>query len=69
MVGGAFRHKDDSDQERELIIFITPHIVTEEMLAQKSLPNFEPLNREQDIPTSRLEEVDKALAILEKKKL
>lgn len=69
VVGGAFRHKDDSDQERELIIFITPHIVTEEMLAQKSLPNFEPLNREQDIPTSRLEEVDKALAILEKKKL
>ncbi len=69
LVGGAFRHKDDSDQERELIIFITPHIVSEETLAKKSLTVYQPLDREQDIPASRLEEIEKTLTILEKKKL
>lgn len=35
-IGGAFRHKDKSGSERELIIFITPHIVREESLAKSA---------------------------------
>jgi type II secretory pathway component GspD/PulD (secretin) len=38
-VGGVFRHKDIAGSERELIIFITPHILTDkkEQVAQKSV--------------------------------
>src|SRR3990167_5965080 len=30
VLGAAFRHKDKSESQRELIIFITPHIIPEE---------------------------------------
>ncbi len=32
LIGGAFRHKDKDSKERELIIFITPHIITDDGL-------------------------------------
>ena len=35
-IGGAFRHKDKSGSERELIIFITPHIVRGEGLSKST---------------------------------
>lgn len=35
-IGGAFRHKDKSGSERELIIFITPHIINENSLSKST---------------------------------
>ncbi len=48
LIGAAFRHKNDSIQERELIIFITPHILKER---PSDLPAEQRVNivREQDV--------------------
>ena len=35
-IGGAFRHKDKNGSERELIIFITPHIIREDSLSKST---------------------------------
>ena len=71
-IGGAFRHRDKSNKDRELIIFITPHIVSPSTLAATNLPaapSYESLTREQDIPETRLNEIEKALTVFERKNL
>ncbi len=70
-IGGAFRHKDGEEKERELIIFITPHIISnrQKELVDASIAETPRLTREQDIPPHRLNEIDKALAIFEKEKM
>ncbi len=67
VLGRAFRHNDESEVERELIIFITPHILAEENVesALKTKEPYQPLSREQEIPARRKQEIDKALLILE----
>lgn len=72
LLGGAFRHRDKSNKDRELIIFITPHIVSPSSLAATNLPappTYESLTREQDIPETRLNEIEKALTVFERKNL
>ena len=51
-VGGAFRHKDNSIKERELVIFITPHIVQEKetTAGNNAEMNSHNLVREQETP-------------------
>lgn len=69
LVGRFFRHKDSSSSERELLIFITPTVVNE-----KGKP--EPIvreagaggMREQNIPTSRLKQIDQELKSIERQK-
>lgn len=69
LLGGAFRHKDDTVRNRELVIFLTPHILDENTdptsLRSRSLV------REQAEPSSapRAEEIEKALTKTEKKQL
>ena len=69
LLGALFRHKDKSISDRELIIFITPHIVHEtpvRKIANLPMPH---LMREQYIPIEKLSEVDKELTLIEKQKL
>ncbi len=51
ILGEAFRHKDVTESQRELVIFITPHIVQENFAAQRQDRTYYPLDREQDLPT------------------
>ncbi|HBR15468.1 MAG TPA: hypothetical protein DD723_08000 [Candidatus Omnitrophica bacterium] len=69
LFGAAFRHKEKKESERELVIFITPHILKEDQPAlNKSLLSSN-IVREQDLPSRKLKEIDKELSILEKKGL
>jgi len=71
-IGKAFRHTDTTSTERELVIFITPHIVDDTMLTKMRKGSKEEtplLVREQDIPSPRLSEVNKELSHFEKVRL
>lgn len=70
VIGGAFRHKDQAEVERELIIFLTPHILSDSSLSathRTSQKKNIKINREQDIPTPsrRSQEIDRALTSIE----
>jgi type IV pilus assembly protein PilQ len=67
-LGAAFRHKDNSETERELIIFITPRIVKEDVQPVFSASNTE-LLREQDRPSSKIKAVETELGEFEKQRL
>ncbi len=70
-VGALFRHKDvDKDYERELLVFITPHIIKDKntKLAQNSKAG---LPYSEEYPSSkseRREKIDNFLNIFERKK-
>ena len=67
--GAPFRHKDKTKTERELIIFITPHMMSETPVPQTDIAQTAPLIREQNIPQDRLQRVEKELHDMENKKL
>lgn len=69
ILGTPFRHKDKNDTQRELIIFITPHIIKEDTQAQTMAANPAPLIREQSIPLKRAKEINKELSFYERHKL
>jgi len=64
-VGALFRHKYKDIQDRELLVFITPHIMSDEgqkTLAKNNSNDYQILlNREQKDTTYRKEEVDNFL--------
>lgn len=60
LVGAAFRHKNNNQTQRELIIFITPHILKETTSA--SPQKFRKIVREQDIPQQKLNAINKDLS-------
>ncbi len=63
LIGGAFRHKDDSVKERELVIFLTPHILGETDISKTVKFNAAPeIMREQDIPIKKAKEIEKELS-------
>lgn len=69
-IGSVFRHKNDSVVDRELIIFITPHILNENKLTQVSAsPVNNQIIREQDIPSEHLQRIENELSIIEQHKL
>jgi type IV pilus secretin PilQ/predicted competence protein len=70
VIGSAFRHKDKAESQRELIIFITPHIVEDEFASHAQAPLFRRITREQDTPASaqRLDIINKELSYIEDKK-
>ena len=65
IVGAAFRHKDSEDTERELVIFITPHIL-EEGTSALALSATENIVREQSMPPVRQKQIENTLTSLEK---
>lgn len=65
-IGMAFRHKDKTVQDRELVIFITPHILQEEAISKITGNGG---NQNGDIPPERLKAIEKALTLIERKSL
>src|SRR3989338_11551600 len=65
VLGAAFRHKDKSESQRELIIFITPHIVPEQYTYMLPSTGFPEMVYQPNIPSHRVAEIDKALSHFE----
>ncbi|MBF0484047.1 MAG: secretin and TonB N-terminal domain-containing protein [Candidatus Omnitrophica bacterium] len=65
IVGAAFRHKDEKVQERELVIFLTPHIMKDSNVALQGV-KYNQLVREQDIPSSQMDYINHELSMVEK---
>lgn len=69
LVGAVFRHRNMSkNEERELIVFITPRIVKDSVKDTATLQPTAMLSREQDKPAHRNKEIDKALEAFERKR-
>ena len=66
ILGSAFRHKDKSESQRELIIFITPHILTED--TANIVSSNQNVIREQSVPAERRQAIEKELSSIEEKK-
>ncbi len=66
VLGAAFRHKDKSELQRELIIFITPHIIPEGYAqGQPSSARFPEMVYQPNMPLERTDEINKALSHFE----
>lgn len=63
--GAAFRHENKSESQRELIIFITPHIVPEQYAQRLPSAGFPEMVYQPNIPSYRAEEINKALSRFE----
>ncbi len=64
--GNAFKHKKLSDENRELLMFITPKIVSDENYRiPTGRKKIKPLRREQTYPVTKLQEIERALLITE----
>ena len=59
VLGAAFRHKDKTESQRELIIFITPHIIPETQAQWLPSERFQEMVYQQNIPSDRAEEINK----------
>ncbi len=68
LVGAAFRDNRQADSNRELVVFITPHIVKNALLPQQLPRAVAMVEREQDIYGDILksEEIDRALSSMER---
>ncbi len=64
-IGGAFRHTDSSEEERELIIFITPRIIPDQYQLSQNIITPDQTKREQNYPVSKLKQIERALLITE----
>ncbi len=62
IVGAAFRHKDKKEQQRELIIFITPHIVDDNIESADTASSTTILDREQSISTQDINQLDREIS-------
>ncbi|MBI3618219.1 MAG: hypothetical protein HY210_08405 [Candidatus Omnitrophica bacterium] len=65
ILGAAFRHKDKSESQRELVIFITPHIIPEEYAHRLPSTGFPEMVYQPNISSYRAEEINKALSRFE----
>ncbi len=68
IIGAAFRHKDKTENQRELVIFITPHILKEDGESKLSSADKKAFIREQNFPSKKLKEIDKDLTLFEKRR-
>lgn len=68
LVGRAFRHKNKSKDQRELLIFITPSIVNETTTEKLTRSDSPQIVREQNVPKSKLIQIDKELQSVERQK-
>ena len=66
VLGSAFRHKDKTESQRELIIFITPHILTED--TARIIPSDQNIVREQSVPAKKKQAIEKELSSIEEQK-
>jgi type II secretory pathway component GspD/PulD (secretin) len=74
LIGRAFRHTDKAKTERELLIFITPTIIDDqnkEKLLKEPAIALEPdarMGGEQDVPKSRMKQINKDLSSIEQQR-
>lgn len=68
ILGAAFRHKDKNNSERELIVFLTPHILREDFASMKKVSPSEQIVREQDVPQQRWNTISNELGAFEQKR-
>ena len=68
-LGAAFRHKDKIETTRELIIFITPHILDENVALNMGSRERRKITREQSIPTVKSQAIEKELSYIERRQL
>ena len=66
VLGAAFRHKDKNESQRELIIFITPHIITEDIASV--IPSKGTVLREQSIPGEKHRAIEQELSSIEEQR-
>ena len=69
LIGGAFRHKDKSIEERELVIFITPKIIDDQNHVTPKTIDQALTAREQSFPEAKRKEIEKALLYTEQQQL
>lgn len=69
IIGAPFRHKDKTATRRELIIFITPHIVDENRPLKISSSRGRKIVREQSIPSSKHQAIEQELSYFESQNL
>jgi len=67
VLGHAFRHRNNTESQRELIIFITPHIITDDAIPSIASSNIRHI-REQSIPASKSRAIDRELSYIEERK-
>jgi len=67
IIGAPFRHKEKDEDQRELIIFITPHILDEDVSLKTALLKPKKIIREQSVSSNRTQTIEKDLLRLEKK--
>lgn len=65
-LGAAFRHKDNSVDQRELIVFLTPHILENVVSQYASTQAEEHFIREQRAPSERSNKIDKEMSTIER---
>ena len=65
ILGMAFRHKHLEEEERELIIFITPRIVDDNNIPNVLSAGSKNIVREQEIPAKRLDKINRELSTFE----
>ena len=63
-LGAAFRHKNSTETERELVVFITPHIVKEVLASTKTDLTQKQLSQP-SAASDRLKEIERALSSME----
>ncbi len=75
LIGRAFRHTDKTKSERELLIFITPTIIDEQNKdkllkepAEIALEGGAGMSREQEVPKSRMKQINKELSSVEEQR-
>jgi type II secretory pathway component GspD/PulD (secretin) len=70
ILGSAFRHRENSTKDRELVVFITPHIIKDEKagvsVTKASGVLKKIFEREQDVSSFRREEVETTLDTYDK---
>jgi type II secretory pathway component GspD/PulD (secretin) len=69
VLGAAFRHKDKASKERELIIFLTPHILKETLQSHPAgalATDPAPVVRERSMPSQKLDLVNQELQMFER---
>lgn len=65
ILGMAFRHKHLNEEQRELIIFITPRIVSDQNIPNILSSGSKDIVREQEIPSKRLDKINRELSTFE----
>ncbi len=67
LLGGLFRHKDTSNVERELVIFITPKIVSDHTADRLAAASADLATREQSYPITKKRAIEKDLLATEQR--